>query len=335
MRNGYTNQETGEISAPALVMRDPLYGAKAAVPVEIKRDRDTLLWRRDESNVDFPLRGFREGAPVSQALWRFVALRDAEPEAFLDFAKQFGVLGIRADGLPGTAPEHDPKVNMLPPQQIEGGIRWYREPIEVWRMYAVSLRTLLVFANELQRNPAVSLDLVIRNYDLGKYTWESFNLPRSTEDGSGISEAFRTWAMFLNPGYILFNLAQAGPDHARTWLTGFINSTWIDYAGLKPIISWEDGATRMTLSLGQHFGAMLPNNSLFSVLVAQLTALVTSEEFERVDQCIVCGKLFVAAIKPGRHARAYCDEHKIEGERERKRRWARKAAAERKAKQDE
>lgn len=335
MKNGHTFQAIGEISTPALVMRDPLHGARAAVPIEVKRDGDMLLWRRDETNARFPLEGFREGAPVDQTIWKFVELRDAEPDAFVDFAMQFGVLGIRTDGLPGTAPLRDHAVNMLPPVHTENGVTWHRESIEVWRMYAVSLRTVLAFATELQRNPAVPLDSVIRSYDLGKYSWESFNLPRSTDDDSGISGAFRVWATLLNPGTLLYNLAQTGPDHARAWLSNFISWFWIDYAGLKPIISWEDGATRMTLSLGRHFGAMLPNNFLFSVLAAQLTALVTSEEFERVDQCIVCGKLFVKAIKPGRHARAYCEDHKIEGERERKRRWARKVAAERKAKQSE
>jgi len=50
--------------------------------------------------------------------------------------------------------------------------------------------------------------------------------------------------------------------------------------------------------------------------------------------CTVCGVEYSVKIKPGRHVWNFCPEHKIDGERARKRRWAQKQAALRKQSSD-
>jgi hypothetical protein len=91
----------------------------------------------------------------------------------------------------------------------------------------------------------------------------------------------------------------------------------------------------MQLSLGGGQALQIyPNNMLFSVLAAQLAALATSSGIDKVARCSVCGDLFEAIIRPGRHERTFCSklECRLEGERDRKRRWARKTAAAKRAK---
>jgi len=46
--------------------------------------------------------------------------------------------------------------------------------------------------------------------------------------------------------------------------------------------------------------------------------------------CAICGVSFHTKVKPGRHNRSFCPQHKVDGKNERKREWARKKAAERK-----
>lgn len=316
---------------PSLVVENPLLGGRASVPPEIRLEGEMLAWRRGPSEQE--MEGFVEGAPVDHAIWEFLELRDAPETAFLDFAQRYGVLGIRSDGLPATARRGNYTTNIYPsPRQSDADpeVWWFQEPVAAWRMYSVALRTVLSFAIALRNNPGVALDSVIRDYGIDRYTWEWLGLPIASSEKDEVSELYVRWVGFLSPDFILTNLARCGPKYAQQWLTRHISTTWLEWAGLVPVISWTSGEPRMTLSLGSHGQAVaLPDNMLFSVITAQLAALVTSPQFDRLDQCSVCGKLFVPGIKPGRHERSFCPDHKIEGERERKRRWARKQAAER------
>lgn len=53
-----------------------------------------------------------------------------------------------------------------------------------------------------------------------------------------------------------------------------------------------------------------------------------ADALERIAICSVCGVEFEQKIKTGRHTTNYCPEHKIEGDRKRKREWARRQASE-------
>lgn len=330
----HPSSDFGSRFTPSLVVENPLLRGRASVPAEIGLEGDMLAWRRGSSEQE--MEGFIKGAPVDHTIWEFLELRDAPDTAFLAFAQKYGVLAIRSDGLPATAPGAHRITNVYPPPRrgaTDPDVWWFQEPVATWRMYAVALRTVLAFAIALRNNPGVALDSVIREYGLDEYTWERFGLPMAPNETNGISELYWRWVAFLSPDFILGNLIRCGPTHAQQWLTWHISTTWLAWADLVPVISWTSGEPRMTLGPGGHNQAVsLPDNMLFSVIAAQLAAVVTSPEFERLDHCSVCGKLFVPAIKPGRHERSFCQEHKLEGERERKRRWARKAAAGRKAK---
>jgi hypothetical protein len=329
MQSGAGTNTFDPSSTPSLVIENPLLGGRVAVPAEIRLEGEVLSWRKSESAPE--MEGFRAGEPVDRAIWEFLELRDASASDVLRFAQKYGVLAIRSDGLPATAGERYRTANIYPtPRQDENdpNVWWFEESVPVWRMYSVSLRAVLAFAIALRANPNVAFDSVIREYDLGKYTWDWFGLPIAAQGAASASDEFYIWEAYLSPGFLLQNLARCGPLYAQQWLGNFITSNWLNWGGLMPVINWDKGVARMTLSLGQHgFEWALPNNMLFSVLAAQLAALVTSAEFERLDQCSVCGRIFVPAIKPGRHSRSFCPEHKLEGDRERKRRWARKQAA--------
>jgi len=318
--------------SPALRIGNPLAIAKAAVPSKLRLDGHELLWTHDDSLIDEPTMGFKEGGLVDGALWRFLELRNASDQECLAFANRYGVLALREDGLPGTAADRRQTTNVYPsPEQDENDVWWFREDLRAWRMYAVALRGVLAFALHLTRRPEQPLEVVLRDADLADYDFDSFGLPMSA--GESISEYYVKWISFLSPGHVLQNLARNPPETRRMWLSWYISSTWIEYACLRPVLTWEDDQPRMVLSLGSVWGmSPLPPNSLFSVLIAQLAAVVTTSSIDLVDQCTVCGRLFEAAIKPGRHERAFCPEHKIERDRERRRRWARKAAAQKRAK---
>lgn len=320
-----------------LLIGNPLANATAAVPVEVLVVDNWLTWRIDESCQAEPFYGFEEGDSVEGAVWDFLELRDAPNESFGEFARRYGVLALRSDCLPAVSPEREDYTDKLPPtlDENDDGKLWFIERIAYWRMYSIGLRTALAFATEVRENAYVSPNEVLEKYDLKRHTWESLGLEPPGEGKLRYANAaFWEWDTWLSPYTFAGIMERAGPDLARWWIAAKISMTWIQHAGLTPVLTWEEGSPRMSLGLGKgYFSSHLPDNMLFSVLAAQMAAIVTSERLDRVAQCSVCGRLFLPMIKPGRHERSFCPEHKIEGERERKRRWARKAAAERKAKQ--
>ncbi len=318
---------------PPLIIANPLARATAAIPIEVRLHEGQILWRRGDSSKTGPLYGFKEGESVEDAIWAFLDLVDAPDQAFVEFAERYGPLALRSDCLPATYQVRDKWVDKMPPEIAidRDPRRWYSENVNHWRMYAIGLRAVLAFARDLAEDPDLHPGDVIDKYDLRKYTAESLDLANDVAgDPSWI------WSSLLDPMEISGIVERSGPDLAQRWLAFHFSTWWIAYAGLIPVLIWEGGAPRMTLTLGAgELNSMilkLPQRMIFSVLVTQAAALITSEGIDRLDLCSVCGRLFLPTIKPGRHERSFCPEHKVEGDRERKRRWARKVAAERKAK---
>ena len=318
---------------PGLMITNPLARAKAALPNAVRIEGDRLLWSRDQSGaaMDGGMVGFHEGESVEGAMWQFLELIEQPNEAFEAFAQRYGVLGIRSDGLPATA-QLSGEVNPYPEYQNHHGVHWFAESISTWRMYAVALRTVLALATTVRDSPETSYTEVLQVFGLDRFSWESFDVPMSIPGEDTISRLYLRWLEFLSPARLAEFLDDAQGHDPRFVITSVVTNTWLKYASLVPVIDWREGQSYMALSLGSTGLGFYPTNMLFSVLAAQLAALLTSDGFERLDRCSACGRIFVPAIRPGRHARAYCDEHKLEGDRERKRRWARKVAAERKAK---
>lgn len=316
-----------------LGVANPLNGARAVIPVEVMRDGDTLLWylgepwQSGDPVEDYGRWGFQRGEPVAGALWAFLDLIDAKPESFVTFARRYGVLAIGANGRPSSAQMYG-STGDLPCTVERDGHHWYVEPISAYRLYAVALRTLLAFSIAARGEEPIDSQAVLKEYDLDRFDWASLELPETSSD-EGVSGLFREWLRILNPQR-LANILDGLPSiEAREMLGRHISRTWLAWSSLVPVLTW-DAEPRVTLGFGNPLTTMIfPSGMAFSVIVAQALAVLQSDGFARLDQCVICGRLFEPAIRPGRHTVAYCPEHKLEGDRARKRKWARRKAQER------
>jgi len=317
-----------------LAVANPLKGARAVVPVEAFVEADVLRWRPGEPwqpgdpGEDYGRRGFQLGDPVDGCLWAFLDLIDAEPEAFAAFALRFGVLAIGVNGRPSSAQVWG-AADDLPLVVEREGIIWYAEPIGAYRLYAVALRALLAFSISSRGDDPIDGEAVLKEYGLDRFEWDSFDPPESYNDDGAVTGLFLEWLRALNPQRLAHLIDGRSSMEARAILGRHLSSTWLAWAALVPVLTWEE-EPRLTLGLGNAPGAMIfPSGMAFSVIVAQALAVLQSDGFARLDQCALCGRLFEPAIRPGRHTLAYCHNHKLEGDRARKRRWARRKAQER------
>ena len=317
-----------------LGVANPLQGARAVIPVEVVVDRNTLTWRAGEPwqpgdpVEDYGRWGFQRGEPVEGCLWDFLDLIDADPEAFADFARRYGVLAIGANGRPSSAQLYG-STGDLPCTVERDGHHWYVEPISAYRVYAVALRGLLAFSVAARGEEAIDGEAVLKEYGLDRAEWASLGLPETSSDDEGVSGLSLEWLRTLNPQR-LANILDGLPSiEAREMLSRDISRTWLAWASLVPVLTW-DADPRVTLGFGNPLATMIfPSGMTFSVIVAQALAVLQSDGFARLDQCVICGRLFEPQIRPGRHTVAYCREHKLEGDRARKRKWARRKAQER------
>ncbi len=314
---------------------NPLDGARAVVPVEVITDGQNLLWRTgepwqpDDPVEEYGLWGFQRGDSVDGSLWAFLNLIDAEPESFVTFARRYGVLAIGANGRPSSAQAVVGGDDDLPLVVEREGVRWYVEQIGAYRLYSVALRGLLSFSIAARGEDPIDGEAVLTAYGLDRFEWEAFGLPESRNDDSAVTGLYRLWLGTLNPLRLAHLIGGRSSMEARSILGQEFSRTWLAWASLLPIMSWE-GEPRLTLGFGNpHTTMMFPSGMAFSVIVAQALAVLQSDGFARLDQCALCGRLFEPAIKPGRHTVAYCADHKLEGERARKRKWARRKAQER------
>jgi hypothetical protein len=312
--------------------RTPLNLDRVAVPTDVRVEGDSILWARDESNMSDPLEGFVLGAPIERTIWEFLELRDASAHEIAAFARNYGVLGIRSDGLPGIAPDVRSSNSFLKRIEDEYGV-WFVERWTLWRMYSVALRAVLAASIEIRDNQSPDWSTFEERWDLDRFTWKSFDLPTNNQPEGKVTDYFLTWTQRLWPGRLVHHLQQRDSEYQRQWLATHLSDSWVQWSNVTPRLSWDPDEPLMTLELTTvSFLNGWPTNSLFPVLVSQLMQVLSGPEFGRMTQCSICGRIFLQQIKTGRHERTYCDEHKIEAQREKKRRWARKKAEAKKAK---
>lgn len=305
---------------------NPLIEAHVPLPVEMVREGNRLLWRKHGYRPNDRWHGFVEGGSAENALWEFQRLSRASDEEIEAFARRYGVLCILPNGRPGTDARIQAGMGSLPPFEVRDGVEWYVEDIRAWRALAEGMRATIAFALALHESKAIDPEEVIREHDLID-KWEKFGFTSIKEYRPYLDP----WTLMMNPANIAYSLKEVGPDHMRARIAQYISMYWIPAAGLAAILLWEEGRPYMHLSLGGAGYHLLPENSLFSILVAQMTAVVISAGMERVARCAICGEMFEPMVKPGRHERSFCPRHKLDGKRERKREWARRKAAERRA----
>lgn len=306
----------------ALNIVNPLVNTKLPLPIELISEGGQLLWRRADEVSD-ALEGFVEGGDAKDALWEFIRLAQGSDSEIETFARKYGILGIRSDGRVGTDRKIQGNTNLLPPFEVREGRYWYIEDMRVWRAFAAGMKGTVALAMALHESPDIDPQAIFAEYEVPN-SWDSFGIPMNEEN----HPHFVHWTTRTSTQLAAETLIQVGPEFARGWLAYHISSVWMESAALVPVLRWTDGHPQMHLSLGGSRNNILPENALFSVLVAQMAALVISTGMDRVVRCSVCGEMFEPLIKPGRHDRAFCPHHKIEGARERKRNWARKKATE-------
>ena len=120
---------------------------------------DWLAWRVRAAGVDH---GFARGDGPDGCLPAFLALEAAPAEAFPDFARRWGVLGICAEHqLPGVHAACAPREGELAHElfnfvsMTEGWtvpLRIYQEPISLWRETAATMAAALRLGRALRRD---------------------------------------------------------------------------------------------------------------------------------------------------------------------------------------
>jgi hypothetical protein len=302
--------------AASLAIPNPLTGQPLAVPLDVRlgdspEGDPAILWRVpppvDEYGLDAR---WRNGGSAQQAFWRFLDLAAEDDAArFVEFARRFGVLGLwpyetpdrkRIYGLsywvPGIAS------GVFPPLRytvFHGDEEWrleeqgllgmMYEPVAEWRRWADWMRATVNIFRAL-----VAGELSSRN------DWTALG-----------------WEIFFEPAHLRGNLRNFPKDIRlqRVWLGNVIQERFLRWSGLTPVIRWDSQRPEITLALGGEHAVLMsmygmqpkwPENCLFPALVAQLVALLISDQ--PIASCSRCGRVHQRTIKARTDQPVYCSE---------------------------
>jgi hypothetical protein len=209
-------------------------------------------------------------------LLAFTQLADAHPARILEFAQQWGVLGIcEAHGEPSSwgydscAMLRSP---MLPHDQ-------YWEPIDSWRRYAREVGALLSLAADLEQGEPGEVG-----------DWEAI-VGVLHRGWHGLDEASLVCEEVLNQPKLTV-------DDKRWCLTQAINER-LKYSDVRPEVVWDSGVRQLRLSAGGPGG-------LSGLLALQIAAAITSRD--NLLKCYRCRKPYVRDDRraPARGGRQYC-----------------------------
>ncbi|MDP9359196.1 MAG: hypothetical protein M3R02_28715 [Chloroflexota bacterium] len=292
------------VEVTTLAVADPLRGVRLAVPTEIRVREGRLEWRIDPD--------WQEGAPADQCLWAFLRLADDKGDAgVVAFARRYGVLGIGADGKPGTAG------GGFPPTIDGGESAWFSEPLQSWRAHARNAKAVLTLAMELRRGHLIDPRRVLKEAGFDRVTFDYPVEPPYFEGDPPTATPYLRTLQLLEPKVFVNNMdphaGQKGRmpkslDDQRGWLASYIGLVWLRNAAISPHVVWEGQAARMTLGLseGRSLGYLSawPPNTLFSVLTAQLAGVVCSGE--RLGRCDGCGQIYKGEQRPRADQPHYC-----------------------------
>jgi len=294
------------VDATRLAVADPLDGVRLAVPTEVRLHDGRLEWRVDSD--------WRTGALADRCLWDFLRLADEADDASVSaFAKRYGVLGIRANGKPGTAD------GGFPPSVDEGGIAWFTEPIEAWRTYARNAKAALTLAMALRGGHRINPRRVLTEggFDVAAFT-PPIEMPYFEGDPPGATAYLQTLHL-LEPATFVDNM-DTSPGQGRgtpksltdqrRWLGFNVGLDWLRHAAISPRIVWDGEKPRLTLGLSERWSlgslSAWPANSLFSVLSAQLAGVLCSGEY--LARCDGCKQFHEGERRPRSDQPNYCGE---------------------------
>jgi hypothetical protein len=322
-----------------LVIPNPLRGQRLAVPHDVRlgdtpEGEPAILWKIPPENLDHPTRhDWRDGGEVPDAFQRFLKLRDeTRPEKFVDFVRRFGPLGLWPYVLPGTTRE-----------KVLGMEYWVPSiPDSVQTPY----RYTVMHSGEEERYLRENGLLWMMYEPVSEYRrWSRW--VNAAFEIAGCLKAHRpapraSWTAADND--LLFDIKTSGwaeqfPTNVRAqriWYTNMIQSRFIKWSGIVPVLRWADGPANVGLALGGRWAVTMPRasmvldwpeNILFPALTALLLAFTCGSW--NLASCSRCGELFPTKRKPLTDQPHYREQCKLPSRRDVQNRSARRTRARR------
>jgi hypothetical protein len=264
---------------------------------EVKASGDSLLYRHSSLVDPVPdRRTLRE-----KVLLGFVALENATNQEILEYARQWGVLGLCLHGRPcyheimsswvdgltpeGTLTKHFDEGNCGKPiSETEWG--WSVEPFAKWRDYAGQLGALMRLAMICTNAVPTTIDRLTGEY--------SNSRPGDPKDWA---KAMRDWQID-NPG---MDLTSNEPLLNGRWTLSNLMSHWMRVNNIRPVVRWGRGRATIHLTCGLH-----TISSLLPVLAVQ-TLLVTTNSVD-MGLCAGCTEPFLLGRGQSTYRNSYCAE---------------------------
>jgi hypothetical protein len=303
----------GDIS---LVVDDPLRDAEVTIPRHVDWDRANgyLRWQVASDGMQKPsARGL---------IHRFVDLHGKEDAAIYHFARRYGVLGLTKGGdVEGSS---FPYPAITPEGLLDNMGDEFRERIAYWRPYIASLKYLVACLTQLRVDPTVAPTAILKKDfpNTEAELWESFGL-----DSMDYTSTMRSLFDANGPHNTCRNLERVGPGGVLQHLASVISSHWIPQGGIHVILASDGHTMRSALRLGGRrpgSNSIMPENSLWHMLIGQLMAIATKPAPKEVVACTQCGRFYEPLRRPSRGQQHYCASCKSEVAKAKKREWAAK-----------
>ncbi len=309
----------------ALVIEDPLRDAAVTIPRAIGYDRvrGFIEW---EPPMDGTARPSARGL-----IQKFIDLHGKDDAAIFLFATKFGALGLTTGGLiEGSRGTHSPggQQDLMEYDHHSGR---FRERIAHWRPYIASLRYLVACVTQLRVDPTKAPGEILQAEGFPgsrEELWDSFGL------GMDYSRADYYFLLAHGPHTVCHNLERFEADDVLKWLSYYIADNWIPLGGLHIGLASDGAAIKTVIRLGgmrPASGSIMEANSLINMLVGQLVALATKPVPSEMVACSKCGSYYEPLRRPKKSEPHYCEPCKAEVAKERKRRWAARNRAAKKA----
>lgn len=298
---------------------------RITVPRAVRIRGDALEWSDEEPGMNHarrtPAELKRTGSSLhlrstmdDGALWNFMRLHTAPETDLVAFAQRYGVLYLSARGMPNGEPPvaeypEETVIDSKLIRNLSGGVRidhagyrrpvkWRREPLPLWRDWALIVRLLALYGLELRE----ALRRIDPQLLLGRW---HLSVPPYADD-----EHRWVWS---EPRFLVSSLAwvrtgRGANDYRPTTLEEQRSQLggWLDMlaacAGLTLRVTWENGALPkpgLDLPLGEGGWWVSEPNGAWADVVAQLIAMLLGDTNTHI--CPDCGELY-----PCQRRRGYC-----------------------------
>lgn len=221
-----------------------------------------------------------------EILMDFCKLADAPPDAFLGFARRYGILELCEHAHPSPGPQSPCRPTQL-------------EPVEVWRVYARMVRSILHLVLDLHRLIPEFNKLAARKKKAYLQSYPRMRAPKWRD----IEEAF----LFFDGQWLGRELDEdyfrggAEDPYGEAQRVALVINWLIRVTAIRPVFNWEDAPE---LELG--------GSAALASVVRQL--IFVSARTDGVAFCDGCGHPYVPKTrKPKTGQRKFCPECRKRG----------------------